>query len=463
VKFSIADKMGNESWIDGNIVVSAGKDTAIKVIPQDDTADRLLVGSLYWLDVVATNIETLDKVEMVFDMNNASSWELEGLTVADGFTATYEIQADDNIATIIIERTGKVTATGDAILASFPVRTWVANHTSYEGYEFATPAWLVGYGTVWAQSIEIALEKGIVTFVDETEDTFGMETKVVDTELFFTNYTRKDVAGAQEWLNAKRAAGEGYHEHTAEAIADQAPTCTKDGYTGRTYCAVCDSVVDWGTKIPATGHTYEVVGDKLICDCGVASNETGLVTVNGKSYYAFRGSLRKDWLELDDGWYYFDTTTYAAVETLNNGSVTFKFQENGKLISGEWQKTAAGLRYWYGPAYYTGGKSGAYIMTWFTIDGQDYCFDRRGYACTGTRWVNDLSESPETYTWYIFDSNGACQGKYNHTGLAYWNGDIFYLKDGVSQYGMYLVDGAYYYFYFTNYRAAIKNTSFSCH
>ena len=462
VKFAIADKMGNESWTAGSIVVAAGKDASIKVVPQDPTADRILIGSLYWMDVVATNIENVDKVEMVFDLNNASSWELEGLTVADGFTATYAIQADDNIATIIIERTGNVAATGEAVLASFPVRTWVARHTTYEGYEHMDPAWLVNYGCVWKTSIELALEKGIVTFVDETEDTFGMETKMVDTELFFTNYTRKNVAGAQAWLDAKRAAKEGYHVHTPEAVADQAPTCTKDGYTGRTYCAVCDSVVDWGTKIPATGHTYEVVGDKLICDCGVASNETGLVTVNGKSYYAFRGSLRKDWLELDDGWYYFDTTTYAAVETLNNGSVTFKFQENGKLISGEWQKTAAGLRYWYGPSYYMGGTSGQYVMTWFNIDGKDYCFDRHGYACTGTRWVMEDTSGRGQCTWYVFDENGACQGRWLHTGLVEWNGNHYYLKDGYSTYGMYLVDGAYYYFYFTNNFAARKNETFNC-
>ena len=456
VKFSIADKMGNESWIDGNIVVSAGKDTAIKVIPQDDTADRLLVGSLYWLDVVATNIETLDKVEMVFDMNNASSWELEGLTVADGFTATYEIQADDNIATIIIERTGKVTATGDAILASFPVRTWVANHTSYEGYEFATPAWLVGYGTVWAQSIEIALEKGIVTFVDETEDTFGMEDILVDTELFFTNYSRKSVEGAQAWLDAKRAAGEGWHEHTAEAVADKAPTCTKDGYTGRTYCAVCDSVVDWGTPVPATGHAYEVVGNKLVCDCGEENTASGLVTVGDKTYYLAAGLLTPNWVTIDDEWYYFDTTTYAAVETLDNGYVTFEFEADGKLTSGEWYHTAKGSKYYYGPSNYAGAYGAA---RWYEIDGKKYCFDRSGYCYKGIHFVDD-SNSP-VYTWYDFGTDGAMIEKFVYTGAYACEGNLYYLEDGVSAMGMFEYEGGYYYAADT-YFAAVRNVTRYC-
>ena len=103
VRFEMSDKNGNMSWIGGDINVQAGTDAStVKVVPKDPKADRILIGSLYWMDVVATDIETIDTVELVFDMNNASSWELEGLTVADGFTAEWSVQADDNIATITI-------------------------------------------------------------------------------------------------------------------------------------------------------------------------------------------------------------------------------------------------------------------------------------------------------------------------------------------------------------------------
>lgn len=37
---------------------------------------------------------------------------------------------------------------------------------------------------------------------------------------------------------------------------DAAPTCTKDGYTGDTYCDGCNQKIKDGTVIPATGHTW---------------------------------------------------------------------------------------------------------------------------------------------------------------------------------------------------------------
>ena len=395
VKFVIADNAGNEAWTSGSVVVTADIGASIKVEPHDPDASRILIGSLYWMDVVAADITAIDKVEMVFDLNNGSSWELEGLTVADGFTATYTIQADDNIATIVIERTGDVAASDDNILASFPVRTWVSTTTTYEGYEHMDPAWLVNYGCVWKKSIELALEKGIVTFVDETVDTFGMEDLLVDTEIFFTNYTRGKVAGAQAWLDEHRAAKVGWHEHTPEAVADLAPTCTKAGHTGRTYCAVCDSVVDWG-MVPATGHTYTVVDDHLVCDCGHTITESGLLNVNGTAYYAVNGELRHSWIELDDGWYYFNPRTFEGPNGKHTtlDGITFDF-ENGRLVSGVWVKVAAGMRYWYGPSYYRDQTNDVTSSRPYVIDGKTYLFNRDGIMQTGI--VNSFAANGTLY------------------------------------------------------------------
>lgn len=44
---------------------------------------------------------------MGIDLNNMSRWELDHMRVAPGFTATYTVQDDENIATIVITRTGK--------------------------------------------------------------------------------------------------------------------------------------------------------------------------------------------------------------------------------------------------------------------------------------------------------------------------------------------------------------------
>ena len=389
VRFEMSDKNGNMSWVGGDIHVQAGTDAStVKVVPQDPEADRILIGSLYWMDVVATDIETIDSVEMVFDMNNGSSWELEGLTVADGFTAEWSVQADDNIATITITRTGKNEQSGEAVLASFPVRTWVSTTTQYEGYEHMDPAWLVDYGCVWKKSIELDLQKGVITYVEdydsETTGTFGMEDLLVETEIFFTNYTRKNVEGAQEWLNEKRAAKVGWHEHTAEAVADKAATCTEAGYTGRTYCADCESVVDWGTVIPVTEHTHAVVGNQLVCECGDVYEGNGLTIVGGKSYYLAGGNLIGGWIQVAEDWYYFDKTTFAGLdgEMAADGHIKFVFDQ-GRVTHGVWETTEAGIRYWYGPKYYRDTTNDLKSSRPYEIDGKTYLFNRDGYMQTG--------------------------------------------------------------------------------
>ena len=446
VKFYIADKMGNESWIEGSVVIQSGVDAStVKVVPQDPTADRILIGSLYWLDVVATDIETIEKVELVFDMNNASSWELEGLTVADGFTATYGIQADDNIATIIIERTGANNATGEAVLASFPVRTWVSTITEYEGYEDQTPATLVKRGIIWAQSIELALEKGVITYVAEYATDvlgcFGMEDILVDTELFFTNYSRKSVAGAQDWINACVAAGVGFHEHTVEAVADKAATCTKAGYTGRTYCEVCDSIVDWGTVVPATGHSFEVTEDGVYaCDKGDAI------------YYYVNGEPQNIWYEAADGVYY-----YNVYGTVINGAFTvdghtYKFEHN-KLVDGAFEKIAEGhtILWWAGKKVEN---------TWFTIGDKTYYFITDVMAI-GIQKVayRDENGQRDGYRYYAFAEDGVWMEDYE--GFYAYGADACWVENGVAVYKGLCQDSEGNYYYMNSRYLAVKNCSYS--
>ena len=459
VEFRIKDNKENTARISASIYVQGGSSApTVTVTPRDPHADRLLIGSLYWLDVTATQLETVEQIKLVFDLNNASSWEFEGMTLAEGFTATYAIKADDNIATVIISRTGDNKTVGNAALASIPVRTWV-----YEPAK-TTPADLVKYGVLWAQSIEITLETGEITFTDAYKGSalgaFGMENILVDTELFFNGSHRNSVTGAQAWINACVSAGVGFHEHTLGSPSTQSPTATRPGYTGRVFCTSCGSAVEWGTPLSAVGHEYNVVGNQLVCDCGEVYEGTGLQIVGDKAYYMMGGKLLNGWQTVGDDWYYFDKTTYAGLdgEKVADQGVAFVF-EQGRLTSGRWVKTSAGIRYWYGPGYYKGG---TVAMTWYTINGKDYCIDKQGYAATGTRWIMDDNTGNGKCTWYVFDENGVCHGRYLHTGLVEWGGNHYYLIDGVSKYGMYLVDGAYYYFYFTNNFAARRNETFSC-
>lgn len=489
VKFSVCDNMGNYASIIRavNVQANAGIST-VKVVAHDASLDKILLGSVWYADIVATDIEKVQSVTVDIDLNNMSRWELDHMNVAPGFSAEYSIQDDENIATVTVTRVGSNDSTGEGVLVSMPIRTWELkmgyNYTSgtKNGKPAYTYAQFKSMKEFWPVDISMDIDRGVVSFVDGETATFSGVGPQVDTEMY---KMAKDMISTTEG-KAYYDAWNGGHIHTAEAIADKAATCTESGYTGRTFCEVCNSVVDWGTTVPATGHNYVdgecvnchakangIVDGKLYVD-GVLANGivdgkyyvdgvllngyvlidgvyytvengekggvyTGLVENDGKWGYSKLGALSGGWVMIDDEWYYFDTETLTAVSTYNNGKVTFEFKENGKLVSGQWYITAAGARYYYGPNYYGHG--------WHTIDGYDYYFGdanvEPGYRYEGLRYViNSNSHTPQ---WYDFGTDGKAV-KLDTTGLLTVSGKLYYLVDGISQTGLQLIDGEYYYF-----------------
>ena len=95
-----------------------------------------------------------------------------------------------------------------------------------EGYDFA--GWLIT-GTV-----------GYDTF-----ETYELHDEKWDEDVLFafSNLTLK-------------ASWEDNHSLT-EVRGSRQPTCTEDGYTGDTYCTVCDQVQKTGESIPAKGHSWD--------------------------------------------------------------------------------------------------------------------------------------------------------------------------------------------------------------
>ena len=487
VKFSICDKQGNYASVIRQINVKANSGiSTVKLAAHDATLNNILLGSVYYIDLVATDIEKVQSVSADIDLNNISKWELDHMEVAEGFTASYVISdADENIATVTVTRTGKNDATGEGMLVSMPVRTWelpaiVADGTRNNVWMY--PEYRKG-NEVWPIDISASVVRGEVEFVDGTTDTFTGAEVQVDTEAhYWTNETKPADYATWNGGHDHRAETKQYYSATATnhvdavALADKAATCTEAGYTGRTFCEVCNSVVDWGTTVPATGHSYEVVDGVLKCTvCGelftgkwtdgkeykdgiLVRNYilvdgkyytyengvqggvyTGLVQVDDKWGYSKLGSLTGGWVMTDDAWYYFDTTTLTCVETYNNGKVTFEFEENGRLISGQWYATSEGTRYYYGPNYYGHG--------WHTIDGYDYYFGdanvEPGYRYEGLKYViNSNSHTPQ---WYDFGTDGKAV-KLDSTGLLTVEGRTYYLVNGISQTGLQLIDGKYYYF-----------------
>ena len=435
VAFVISDKQGNQARVEGQIYVQSGSSApAVQLVPRDPEADRLLIGSVYWLDLTVSDVESIDEVELVLNLNNASAWELAGMTVAEGFTATYAVRADENVASIILTRDGENRTVGRTVLASIPVRTWVSSSER-------SSAALVKDGAIWAQSLELTLEKGAVTYADaylsDVMGVFGMADLRVDTELFF-NYASKDrVDGAQTWMDSCVSAGVGFHTHTALPVEDESASCTKPGYVGRTYCDVCDSVVQWGSVNEAAGHDYMIVGGRLVCSCGFTITDTGLYLVGGKAYYTIGGQLQSGWISVGDDWYYFDKSTYAGLdgEKVADKGVAFVF-EQGRLTDGVWVKTAAGTRYWYGPGYYRDTSPHSDSSRPYEIDGKTYLFNKSGYMLIGI----GLSFVGGVTKYYVADENGVAK---LYTGPY---GNYFY-ADGVqvNAYRLVKADG---YFYF---------------
>ena len=452
VTFKISDRAGNEATIVRLVNVNSSVDASTVVVePKDATLDRLLGGSVYWMDVKATDIETIQSVTTSIDLNSVNHWELDHMVVAPGFTADYTVDSETNTANITITRTGANTQTGEAVLASLPIRIiYFDTDIQYPGMTAAeywqSSKWSVYF---WAQDLKVDVDMGQITYVSDyqsnTIGTFSNDKFSVDTEMYLPQpqMISDDLAYYQ--------AHETCHVHTAAALEDVAATCTEEGYTGRTYCAVCDSVVDWGTTIPKTAHNYVLVDGQFVCtECGdIYDAGTGLFEMNGSYYYAINGVLLSGWQTVDNDSYYCDTTNYAALtgaQTVNKHN--YVFDDNGVLVKGSLENDGNGtIKYFFADKLYTGG--------WKEIDGNTYYFGGTGLAKTGISKVTGWDVTP---AYYLFSNDGVLS---NENGLyTDANGDIHYLENGklIAKGLVQDTDGSYYYISSTY--KALKDTTY---
>ena len=442
VKFEICDNAGNKSVMIRVFKVESGSDAStVKLVPADETLDRILFGSVYWMNLVADDIEKIQSVETVIDMNSVNHWQLDHMVLAHGFTADYTIDEETNTAAITFTRTGENTQTGEANIAEIPVRILDYDNDIHVPGKTAAQYWATH--EFWGQDLALDVDKGLITFVDETTGTFSNEEFRVQTEM----YTSRNYMDA-EYLTTHGST----HIHTPAAIADKAPTCTEEGYTGRTFCEGCNSVVDWGTTVPATGHSYvaDTKERKLVCEvCGKESTASGLIqAADGKNYYAINGKLLNGWQGIDDDWYFFDLYDFYGVDgriTTDKG-IAFDF-ENGRVTHGEWETLSNGnKRYWYGPGFYKDTSPELTSNRPYEIDGYTYLFDHNGYMRTGIHRFLD-----GTFDMIYFDC-GTDGKAVRYTGVYPGGGDfpadqdrVFVNGYPVKQYKLVNVNGDFYF------------------
>ena len=174
---------------------------------------------------------------------------------------------------------------------------------------------------------------------------------------------------------------------------------------------------------------------------------TGLFFDTSKNsyYYVKNGTMETGWQSIDGAWYYFVPSTGKAISgTQKLGTITYEFEENGKLKAGVWANVVAGWRYYYGPSYHW--------QRWLNVDGKWYYFEN-GLCLTGYHEVIDMYDS-YIYRWFDFGTDGAAQNL-PYDGLYEINGDLYYMEDGISAYGLTKVGDDYYYFSYAG--PAVRN------
>ena len=180
---------------------------------------------------------------------------------------------------------------------------------------------------------------------------------------------------------------------------------------------------------------------------------TGMHVMNNKTFYMQNGVPAKDWITLDDGyWYRFDPKTgegqhgsYTATFTHTNedgttstNHIVYEF-ENGKLLDGVWYKDSIGWRYYYGPYYY---KQGWRELT--TQEGQKNGTGEKGMfffeAYYAQQNVSPVQEAHATYEyWYEFTAEGE-KVRNAPSGLYWWDDDWYKGKNGTIEPELYYVD-----------------------
>ena len=378
-------------------------------------------GSVYYMDLMAAGFGSLKSVTTTLKLQSANTWEPAGIVVAPGFVVdSVSVNEYSNELTITVTKVSPATIEEGTPLVSIPVRLWTWDGVNHVTDAVISPETQYATGNNPVVDIDCEVTYGKAEYTTGVFGAFGGKV-TVDTKI-------NDVVFP-------------WHYHDAELTTlDKEATCSEAGYTGRTYCETCKSVIDWGSKTEATGHNYVIVDDQLVCDCGDALTTTGIVEVNGKLYCMIAGKLVAGWQNVNGKWCYVDEATMEVKTgefTVNK--ITYTAGEDGLLVSGTWVEDYLGKRYSFGPDFYK--------RCFVTIDGAEYYFvEKTGYALTGYQTLPDNRNDPNApVRWYHFAEDGKLIERMTMTGVLDTGYGLFYMEEGcVTFAGMVKVGDDYY-------------------
>lgn len=421
VKFVIYDNAGNRSSATRTFTVSnVANSETVKIVAHDPSLNRILHGSLYWVDVVAENADDISKIVTTLNLDSMSKWELDHMIVADGFKASYKVVDEgDKVVELTIEAEGEIALTGEQALVSIPIRSWEMDNKTKKGALNASKNWnyaeFKASNEFWQVAVEVRVQQGIVYDALGKTDFFTGDDVFCWTESWANN---ANMVSTQEGKDYK-AAWNGGHDHRPEYAAYYAdgttnyveprvskeakdPTCTEDGWTAELYCDVCNSVVKWSEPIPATGHTFEIDAEDglMKCvDCGELANEVidGKLYVEGapaqgfidNKYYIDGVAQDYDGLVQIDGIYYeFDNGTSLGKFTgmfFDDEDGVYRYSQLGELSSG-WKQVDGDWHYFR--EHTLAAAQGRYDMSYIFGSEVIYFFEEDGKVQSGV-WSND--------------------------------------------------------------------------
>ena len=440
VAFEIKDAMGNPYKVTRTFTVAG--DAVITLGGHNDSGKPAEYDSVYYVDIKVADMNAINKLTAQLKLQDANTWEPQGMVIANGFKASYSIDKVESILTVTVERNGAAIDASATTLLSIPVRLWSWDGVNNVTGEAITPEAQFATGYCPIVTVDCQVLTGAVELMgDNYKNTLGAFGGTISV-----------VTNLNDNVNP-------WHYHDAEltTLPDVAATCYTAGYTGRTYCETCQSVVDWGTIIPATGHTYEVQADNTVaCACGATLTGSGLVMTDNGIFYLIADKTATGWQAVGTEWCYADPTTKkVATGTFTVKGLTYTADDTGVVIKGAWVNDNGKLKYSFGPDYYAVG--------WHTIQDEQYFFGIKtdgGYAYTGIRSIvvnpNNVKAGRD---WYEFADDGKLIRKIEETRLISEAGATYYIVNGATQLtGLTKVGNDYYYFSTTNGKMATNVT-----